>query len=893
MISQLAMRRARSAFFIVAAFILPFYFAIRGTDWTVGMHPDELAIRSSMETFSEHLHPNVEGSVYPEGFFVLSNIYRKVAAFWTQVGNIALQEPSGSRDIDKVREPAGRPWRPSIATGRRTNAVLAGLSGVFLYFCVLVATGSAAGGLCAAILGACSPFVVEHAHYCESDLSFVFGMTLALAMLSGAVRHKTGGWMIAASAACAAAFACKYTVFPLIPVCVLVFLWLSPKWGWGRACAIALGCFAAGFAAYVCFTPLFYIDPELYWEKIFNIYRNAHKETVDRDLTCASASAFLRQRYIARLLLVQLRAFGTGGLVLAAAGAGVLALYAKRVAQGMWVVVLLAAFLAFDLACAPWVRSQEFLPFAILLGTIPALAFGTVCSAARERGFSALSCAMAALCLALSAFIMLPQSSRVATQFSSIDTRNVARRWLEMSSNPDTRFAAGRFASPALRGGKITTAEVFGDAEKRWSPGSIDPNNPGHEYFVRQTLLPGRGFINNTTGELHPKYQAGLSNFLSHATLLREWKNSPGYQPTFCQLPIELWSIEQPGDPVALPNAHAPRATAYYMGAEAYDAAQGGDWLGPVEAIRTVGRRKSVRFIAPADRSAVYAVTRHLKGQGDAKIKWEDLFEPAEKIIAPGKADYFICDCGKTAAWRSLGDIYLRTRVRMRGNDQTSLCLTTITHDPVYAAALLERGGSPEKAAELLGSAGLPTTLDEAIATTAPRLQRHVWQDFARIRFDKFTIYPAIDESTLALNDSAALGGDAEAEDLDALKMEQDLDPERHLGSTRSSKPANDPDPQNTPLVTCPLDTEFPVTFDPGKYEISFTLPQSCDEPKLLSVTVGDTAKQRIVSAENGRMVLEVEFDKPTAPRLYGESVAPKGMPHAATLRDFQIRWDP
>lgn len=893
--STLVQRRLRSAALLVLSFAFPFYFAIRGTDWTLGMHPDEITVKASMLEFAEELHPAIDGSVYPEGSYVLFNLYRKAVGLWVWAGRLGAQEDSASRDIDKVREPTrGKMCTPTIAMGRRMNAVLAGLAGIFIFLAVKAATGSAAGGVAASLLCAASPFVVEHAHYCESDLSFVVGLCLSLWLLFETIRRDSDGFMVASAAACSAAFACKYTVAPLLPFCVAVqvargvcaFRMAAGK----RARALALRhfgvvslyCFAAAILAYVVFTPLVYVDFDLYARKIFKIYGNVHGETMDRDFSHSTDVPFLRVRYILRLLAIQFRTFGIAHAAAAALGAVAVVFGFRRNRCGLWLAVLTVAFFAFDIGVAPWVRSQEFLPFAILLGAFPALAVGHFAAEARRRGGRFAGVAVSAAGLALSAALALPAANRVARQFSSIETRNVARRWLEMTSNPGARFAAGRFASPALRGGRITTATVFGDAERRWRPGFIDPANPGHEYFVRQTLFPGRGFIDNATGALHPQYAAGWSNFLDHATMLREWKNTPGYQPSFCQLPLEMWATTTADTPFARLRPLCRRATAYYMGQEAYDAAQGGDWLGPIEAIRTVGARKHVRFVPPVGGGAVYAVTRHFKGLQSAKIKWESAFEPRERVIEPGRADYFVYERG--ALPPAFADFCVRTRVRMRGNDQTSLCLTTITSDPVYAAELLARGGSPDRAEALLAACSLPPDLGSAAQKSVRPFPARSFADFARIRFAKFTVYPDSEEEAPVEGD----GGDA-TQSLD-LALESD----GNDGAVAATRPDST---EKTPDTRVRLDTEFPVVFDPGEYTISFRLPKDADEPRLVAIALAPAFSQSVESGGSfglgERVELKVSFDKPTAPRLCGESIAPGGTPHAVTLRDFEIVWTP
>lgn len=422
-----------------------------------------------------------------------------------------------------------------------------------------------------------------------------------------------------------------------------------------------------------------------------------------------------------------------------------------------------------------------------------------------------------------------------------------------MSSNPASRFAAGRYATPALRYGRVTTADMFGEAEALWNPhGAAGSRAPGHDYFVRQSFFLGRGFVDSASGVRTPYWNDGWTNFLAHAILLREWKTTPGYQTTFTMLPMELWGIVPEKANFVRPAPLAPRATAYRMGPEHYDVAQGGDWIGPIVAIRTVGARKGVRFVPPPDGRPLYAVTRHAEGVSPAKIKWEGCFWPREATIAPGRADWFRY---KPSVFDSWGDIYVRTRVRMRGDDQSSRCLTTITADPAYAAELLSRGGSPDKAAELLKAAGLPADPARAIAQAVEPLPESFYSDFARVRFGNFTVYPGPSSLTKA-------------------------------------------PPAGRALAPVELESEIPLFFDPGEYHVSFRIPRlKAGTPKVLSIFFTKAASQRVISGEgfnpgeNVEMVLV--FNRPASPHICGSTLARGQNSPAVTLEDFSVEWRP
>ena len=883
-------RQRRLLLPLAAAFLIPFSFAVRGTDWAMFMHPDEVTVDAYMITAAKNGHPNVGWSVYPQGFFVLSNLYRRLCLFKSRFDGVENQEGSRHRDLDLVRAQTPK-HDPSVAMGRHLNAVLAGLCGLFLFLAIREATGSVSGGLCAAMLGACSPFVVEHAHYCETDTGFCAGLALALWLLLGAVRRGSPAWTAGAAAACAAAFACKYTVAPLVPFCVAVCAAVCVRSvrgaGGDRAerrrrlerCALsALACFLAAVAAYALLTPVSWMDPELFWSRIFRIYGSVHREAANKDIAGTASFPLLRLFYIARSLALCFRMTGPVHLLLAAAGAAAFVRFRRRNPCGLWLLALVLAFVAFDLAVAPWIRTQEFLPLAILLGCIPALAAGDFCAAAAASGKRAVRLAVPAACFAVCALVAFGDANRAARMFQTEDTRNTMRHWLEMSASTNAVFAANRFASPALRYGRVATAERFGEPEWLWRPDEIDETDPGHDYFVRQALIPGRGAVDSRTGRLREHLAAGWTNFTAHAIHLRDWKPAPGYNTTFAQLPMELWGVVKPGARYVRPVPFAPRASVFHMAKEPYNVAQGGDLLGPVEAYRTVGARGTIRFVPPADGRPLYAVTRHVVGNVPAKVKWEGLFRPRSKTIEPGRADWFECKPGLFPA--DYGDMYAKTRVRMRGDDQTSLCLTTVTDNPGYAAELLVRGGSPDKAAELLAHAGLPPDPATAFARCAAPLPESFYRDFARIRFGDFSVFP--DYSGVAAPGNGTDGAD-ETDDLDGTRAPAARSPEERRRGVPIELPTH-------------LDSEFPAVLDPGAYRVSFRLPpEKSDEPRVRSVGFTRVEEATLLSGSRFRpgetVVFRLVADRPSFPRIQAD-IEP-GALSGVKLRDLTVEWVP
>lgn len=895
----------------IAVFITAFIFSIKGSNWHNRMHPDEIAMAVSLRSGmlypagidDEHLG---KMALYPQGFSRMSCLYTFIANIGDCVSealekckdslsSIVDQEHSSthvvpdlySKHLPKNKDkdnPLTRPRPSYLVVGRRLNAILAGVTSVFLFFATLVLTGSITGSICTGLLAGCSPFIIEHAHYCESDLGV--SAMFSLAILTGAItiRRKSLWFAAAFAAACAAAFATKYSVAALAPFFVVVYIAVAiykykkcatkedVRKFWRMLILSGLTCLAAGIAAYMIFTPVTYAAPQVFFKMMQNIANGIYGETA-YDLTHESSGFLLRQRYIVCRILRIMKEYGICHILLLAASIPLVA-NIKRNKRSPFLLVLLALVVIFDISAFPWFRSQEFLPIVLIFSVIIGTGIGIGIELITKYN-SRLSLCVAPLFIALIALVVFGDAGRMMNAFAWQDTRYSMRNWLTICSNPKARIASERYATPSLRGKRIKSAEVFGEAEQLWIPSWVDVNNPGHEYFSRTATHDGRNHRSPLTGKLYQEFQDGWDNFVKHANLLKTYDITKGIRPTFAQVEIELWGIRHTNDVMRLPEPLAPRGEVFYFGGETYYYGTGNDFIGPIESIKTVGKRARVRMTPPGSGKPLFAVTRHITGKIPAKIIWENLFEPREATIQPGKADWFILSSDKANA--ACGDIQPHTRIRMKGDDQTSLCLTTITDNPAYVAELLTRGGSPEKVTDFFNSIGFTGNINDAINKFVQPIPERFYNDFSRIFIGQLHIFPEV-QVVADKSENSEESADSEIDDLasdeenqtDASEEEQDIVSDRLF------------------------DFEFPFVLNPGKYNVSMIIPKGKSDNLTFLEMYGDGLKTDFIDCNSITNNQSVTFtaiaEKTVFPRFRAICHSEKFV-HKVELRNIEITW--
>ena len=206
----------------LAAVALVLFAAVRwwtaaGSDWSRMRNPDEDTIVRWIAQTERYGYPAER--VYPGGWFQLHRLR-------TLAERVDDAFESRSRPL-----PPGPSFRPSekpeparnAACGaRRFNLDLLAATAVLVLLCGLEAGLSLPAALFGAVFFAVQPAPIEFAHYCETDEALVFSLALSLWLVLRALRR--GGLRRFALAAFAAgfAFACKYTLAPLVLYALLL-----------------------------------------------------------------------------------------------------------------------------------------------------------------------------------------------------------------------------------------------------------------------------------------------------------------------------------------------------------------------------------------------------------------------------------------------------------------------------------------------------------------------------------------------------------------------------------------------------------------------------------------------------------------------------------------------
>ena len=369
-----------------------------GGEWSLMLHPDEAKVAAWSRQSFENGH--VTDRVYPGGWFqiararaALERAARRAGAKWRgwrfQNGAVVAVDAS-SFHSPAVQAPGAADIAPfTVQAGRDLNAFLAAVAAAAVFLCSLeLGSGPAAAALAAATL-CLQPTVVEHSHYCETDMALVAFFAISCWLFSRFLSSP--GALRGAAALFTAGFAvsCKYTLAPLlvwIPVAAFVLARGGRPGPAGRRAARAAALSAAGFfvfaAGFLLGTPALVRAPAWFRASAAEMSARTYAETAGILGPFAKthwggpalrAGSFLRSGI----------ALGWGFWTLAAAGAFAWARRAPR-RQALGIPLFAAVFLPWTLFGLPWFRAQEFLPVAVAAAIASSLAFRAVLSPKRS-----------------------------------------------------------------------------------------------------------------------------------------------------------------------------------------------------------------------------------------------------------------------------------------------------------------------------------------------------------------------------------------------------------------------------------------------------------------------------------------------------------------------------
>lgn len=735
-------RKIVFALSLCVVFVSPLFVYTRGVNWALA-HPDERRIAEWMaETCDSGNCPYIEKRIYPEGLFVLGRICnyfdKKCRILSSKVDDWCCQHRA---DDNVMVENAKDLSLYSIRDIRHLNAGLMAFSAVFVFLCAYVILENKLAAMAGALLYALHPFVVEHAHYAETDAIMLFTGTLAMWLTTLSLKRRNVWLFLASSFLGGFAVASKFSLVPfgvVMPVCAVV-LGVRKSWNicrTGLFAAVALLMFASGFLAG---TPKLYLAPGLFFEQMRMTKIRTYGEM--RGLLGESAGrAFASLFYKIRSVLDEAYKCGWLWWVVCA---GAVPLWFARKYRGIFAAFPLFGFsyLVVAVFFFPWFRNQEFLPvlpFLSVSATLP-LVFAMRMKNNRSK-LAAVS--FAGCSLLVVACMTVVGGLRMSSAFSSIETRAAASFWTSECAPVGKKYifesySCSSFPFPIARNGQNEVENI-----KKIENYSIKRGRDFDcDYFFRTVDMKGRGNIDPVTGERYLSRQLEFDNIITNSVLLETWRILPGVRPMFSQPAVELYAygaksgagVDMPPVPPSSPIVIKSRRFGY----SGFRARSNNGIIGPTEAVGIVGKRTDIEFDPLPPGKKYYAVAVNLAGGTDAEVEWSRGFDPLRQHVRPGRAVLFTSNCGLSG----ICDAVPSSRVRMHGDDQRSLCIAVITSNPFVATRVLRRFGNESDAAKIELGNGIPEWSGKSLQNKIPAsevsfcgIPAKVIGDFARFR---------------------------------------------------------------------------------------------------------------------------------------------------------------
>lgn len=698
-------------FLFITGLLLVFFSSLflysRGVNWALS-HPDERRIAEWIrETDNSSGCPYIKSRVYPEGFFVLGRVFNYIDKETKRLAG-HTEDWSWQSELEYGFNSEKEPHRKQtlIHKIRHWNAMLMSLSAVFVFITAYIILNNALVAVPGALLYALHPFIVEHAHYAETDSIMLFSVTLALALLTLSLKKLNPPLLLISSFIAGFAVASKYSLTAItfiVPVCA-VALGLGKNWGKWQISLIAVGSLVVLAAGFLAGTPKLCLAPGLFF----------HQARTATSLTYGEIEGLLGEsagRPFAPLIFKLRSIFDEAckcGWLWWLLCIGSIPLWFKREIRQSFASFPLFG-LSYPILAAfffPWFRTQEFLPLLPFSSISAILPFYFSLKMKRSR------CKIAAVILSLAALsaVMLSTLSRgmrMASAFSAIETRSAASDWTAECAPYGAKYifeiySCSSFPFPIARNG-LSEIETVSKIETY----EIDSGQPFCcDYFLRTVDMKGRGNIDPVSGKLYPSRQKKFDNIITNSALLATWKIIPGQRPVFGQPAVELYSFNTPCTNVIdipIPQSSPIVIKSKHYGYTGFRASINNGLLGPTEALGIVCKRKKVEFDPLPPGGKYYAVAVNLTGGEDIEVEWSNGFSPTRQKIASGRAVLFTSN----GSLSSLFDAVPSSKVRMHGNDQKSMCIAVITSNRDVAARTLKKFGNESAALTLESKDGI------------------------------------------------------------------------------------------------------------------------------------------------------------------------------------------
>lgn len=687
-------------------------FSERGIEWNIGLAPDEYAVARWINDV--HDDGYISRRVYPGGWFQLAQI--KVWFDFNAARNAIQEEFRRSQDggmhtaaskssLMRLKQTVSHV--ADIQSGRDFNVILLSFASVFMFFGALAQRRHPVAALIPGLVLGLHPFIQEHAHYCETDIALVFSLALSLLAFEFAGRNdRSPARLFLLCFSAGFAISCKYTLIPLLALPVVqtaAFVKARrataarpPRFGMpAAACALAAFALLAGFTLG---TPALYMDPEFFF--------SSAKTTSDR--TYAEIHGILGRYSGVWWAPYTLRA---RGLLHEGAKLGIIfqtwsavallfCLRLPRRSGRRCVPMLMLLFLLFFVIFMPWIRNQEFLPFVVFIAAASAAPVDWAIRVFREKPVKR-RIAGAVFVIAFSAVVLASvyrQGERMTSAFHRRETRAECQNWLSAATDGSSAIATDQYLGCIAHESSIPVVSApYLDEHYPEMLSNPDISTIAPRYFLWNRSFNGRFSQRHPfTGRLIPEAQRRHNRFLGECLRLKTWEISEGsIRPAFSQPDIELRMIPGPDaseGSVSLPFHYLRPALFRWSGHDLY-AGDGAPLLGPRTGIQTVSARRYVRPFLPDSCGSVWAVCCMEFGSENAEIRWSGGFAPRKAALSAGGAAAFRMKRGHD--WSGADrDVRQGARLRMRGNDQTCLCLTDITGDAAEVAYLLRVHGN-------------------------------------------------------------------------------------------------------------------------------------------------------------------------------------------------------
>lgn len=724
----------------LAVFVFAHWWCSTGIAWSVGFHPDEFPVGRWIDQVRDEGY--IVERPYPGGWFELARIGLWAENLGRSLGESTERHRAQDGFVSALSEHSFRPASPprtgkrshDIQWGRDFNVWLYALTALFLYLGALEAGLGVPGASVSALFFLFSPFVLEHAHYCETDPGVLATLALTLWLLVRAARKASPPLAAAAGFAAGFCVSCKYTVGSLLLCPAILAAVLAAERFRGRGgprriggsagfAALALAAAAAGF---LVGTPVLFHDMPM----VLDALRTNPQFQAD---PATKIGALFRESAKLGLLPLAWLAFS-------------FAFWLRRPWRSRFAGPLAfpVLFFLYVLVVLPWFRNQELLPLACTLCLGAGLPVAAAVRAGIRRSPVRAVATFVALVAALGAAGL--GSGRMLRCFALRDTRAECQNFLAASFPRGGAIVLEGYVSQVVRGVPEPICAPEGFVAERWPESAGDESFvvSGARYLVRNATQPirqGSPLFERFSGRPKPETARAVEAFRRETTLLRAWTLPPGsVRPVFAQPDVELRLLPpaEAGSPVPDIAIPFPRPTLLLPhGFPLYDAS-GAAWFGPRRALPTVGKRGTIRL--SRDGAPRWAVTRlpttAPEGGTPVRVNREGPYRPASSPLAPGG----VAVAAVRPSWlqSTAPCLFPKTRIRIRGDDQTNAAFTFLASDPAEAALELRRAGDAAGALALLREAGgmggggvadVEAFLDAVAAGVPPEPE---WADAAR-----------------------------------------------------------------------------------------------------------------------------------------------------------------